>query len=124
MATLTAQKITDTGTVATMTAATNGGDEFLNTGLEFLFFQNEHATASYDVVVTAQVTNIHHQNFGTVVKENIVRSVAAGAEVFIGPFKQAAFNDANHKVQITYQSSGAAVDPATMNVAALYLDQQ
>ena len=124
MATLTAQKIKDLGTVATMTAATNGGDEFLNTGLEFLFFQNAHASASYDVVVAAQVTNIHHQNFGTVVKENVVRSVAAGAEVFIGPFKQAAFNDSNHKVQITYQQSGAAVDPADMNVAALYLDQQ
>ena len=70
------------------------------------------------------VTNIHHQQFGTVVKENIVKTIAAGGEVFIGPFKQAAFNDANHKVQITYQQSGAAVDPADMNVAALYLDQQ
>ena len=119
MATLTAQKITDVGTVATMDDATSGGDEFVNTGLEFLFFQNEHATDSYDVVITAQVTNIHHQNFGTVVKENIVRSVAAGAEVFIGPFKQAAFNDSNNKVQITYSAT-----PTTMTVAALYLDQQ
>ena len=119
MATLTAQKITDTGTVATMNSATGGGDEFLNTGLEFLFFQNGHATASYNVTITAQVTNIHHQNFGTVVKENIVKTVAAGAEVFIGPFKQAAFNDSNNKVQITYSAT-----PTTMTVAVLYLDQQ
>ena len=124
MATLTAQKITDQGTVATMVAATSGGDEFVNTGLEVLFFQNGHASNSYVITVTAQVTNIHHQQFGTVVKENIVKTITAGAEVFIGPFKQAAFNDANHKVQITYQSSGAAIDPATMNVAAVYLDQQ
>ena len=124
MATLTAQKITDQATIAKMGSATGGGDEFVNTGLEFLFFQNEHGSNSYVITVTAQVTNIHHQNFGTVVKENVVRSVAAGAEVFIGPFKQAAFNDSNHKVQITYQQSGAAVDPADMNVAALYLDQQ
>tara|TARA_R100000458_G_C8177393_1_gene175671 strand:+ start:386 stop:745 length:360 start_codon:yes stop_codon:yes gene_type:complete len=119
MATLTAQKITDTGIVGVMSTATAAGDEFINTGLEFLFFQNEHATNSYDVTVTAQVTNIHHQNFGTVVKENIVKTVAAQSEVFIGPFKQAAFNDSNHKVQITYSAT-----PTTMNVAVLYLDQQ
>ena len=119
MATLTAQKITDTGTVASMASATGGGDEFLNTGLEFLFFQNGHGSASYDVTITAQVTNIHHQNFGTVVKENIVKTIASGAEVFIGPFKQPAFNDANHKVQITYSAT-----PTTMSLAVLYLDQQ
>ena len=119
MATLSAQKITDVGTVATMSTATTSGDEFLNTGLEFLFFQNGHGSASYDVTITAQVTNIHHQNFGTVVKENIVKTIASGAEVFIGPFKQAAFNDANHKVQITYNTT-----PTTLYVAAIYLDQQ
>ena len=118
MATLTAQKITDQATTATMVAATGGGDEFLNTGLEFLFFQNGHASNSYVITVTAQVTNIHHQQFGTVVKENIVKTIAAGGEVFIGPFKQAAFNDANHKVQITYDAV------TTLNVAVLYLDQQ
>ena len=118
MATLTAQKITDQGTAATMSSATSGGDEFVNTGLEFLFFQNEHASNSYVITVTAQVTNIHHQQFGTVVKENIVKTITAGAEVFIGPFKQAAFNDANHKVQITYDAV------TTLNVAVLYLDQQ
>lgn len=119
MANLTAQKITDIGKVASMAATNASGDEFLNTGLEFLFFQNAHASNSYDVTVTAQVTNIHHQNFGTVVKENIVKTVVAGAEVFIGPFKQAAFNDSNNKVQITYNTT-----PTTMNVAVLYLDQQ
>jgi len=118
MATLTAQKITDQGTAATMSSATGGGDEFLNTGLEFLFLQNEHASNSYVITITAQVTNIHHQQFGTVVKENIVKTVAAQSEVFIGPFKQAAFNDANHKVQITYDAV------TTLNVAVLYLDQQ
>ena len=119
MATLTAQKITDTGTVATMTSTNAGGDEFLNSGLEFLFFQNAHASNSYDVTITAQVTNIHHQNFGTVVKENIVKTVAAQTSVFIGPFKQAAFNDSNNKVQITYNTT-----PTSMDVAVLYLDQQ
>ena len=119
MDTLTAQKIRDTGIVSAMETATGAGDEFLNTGLEFLFFQNAHASNSYDVTITAQVTNIHHQNFGTVVKENIVKTVSAQTAVFIGPFKQAAFNDSNNKVQITYNTT-----PTTMNVAVLYLDQQ
>ena len=117
MATLTAQKITDAGVVATMSSAAGGGDEFLNSGLEFLFVQNSSA-GSHTVTVTAQVQSVHHQTFGTVSKSNIVRSVAAGAEVFIGPFRQAAFNDSNNKVQITY--SGVT----TLNVAILYLDQQ
>ena len=118
MATLTAQKITDAGVIATMSSAAGGGDEFSNSGLEFLFVQNEHASTSYNVTVTAQVQSVHHQTFGTVSKSNIVRSVAAGAEAFIGPFRQAAFNDSNNKVQITY--SGVT----TLNVAILYLDQQ
>ena len=117
MATLTAQKITDSGTTAAMTSA-SGSDEFLNTGLEFLFVQNAHASNSYNVTITAQVTNIHHQQFGTVTKENIVKSVSAGDEVFIGPFKQAAFNDSNNKVQISYSGT------TSLSVAVLYLDQQ
>lgn len=117
MATLTAQKITDSGTTAAMSSATSGGDEFLNTGLEFLFVQNAHS-GSHTVTITAQVTNIHHQMFGTVTKSNITKVVAAGAETFIGPFKQAAFNDGNNKVQITYSAV------TSLNVAVLYLDQQ
>jgi len=118
MATLTAQKITDTGKIGVSVSATAGGDEFLNTGLEFVHLQNNHASNSYVVTVTAQVTNIHHQQFGTVVKENIVKTITAGADVFIGPFKQAAFNDANHKVQLTYSAV------TSLKVAAFYLDQQ
>jgi hypothetical protein len=117
MATLTAQKITDTGTIASMSGADGSGDEFINTGLEFLFVQNAHS-GSHTVTVTAQVTNLHHQQFGTVTKKNIVLVVAAGEEAFIGPFKQAAFNDTNHKVQVTYSAV------TSLSVAALYLDQQ
>ena len=117
MATLTAQKITDSGATAAMASASSAGDEFVNTGLEFLFVQNAHS-GSHTITVTAQVTNIHHQQFGTVVKENIVKVVTAGAEAFIGPFKQSAFNDSNNKVQITYSAV------TSLNVAVLYLDQQ
>ena len=118
MATLTAQKITDVGVVETLSSATAGGDEFINSGVEVLHIQNDHS-GSLTVTITAQVTNIHHQQFGTVTKSNIVKAVAADESAFIGPFKQSAFNDANQKVQITYTGG-----VSSLKVAVLYLDQQ
>ena len=94
------------------------GDEFTNSGIEFVHVKNGHATATYVVTITAQVTNIHHQQFGTVTKANITKSVTPGQDVFIGPFKQSAFNDGNNNVQITYSAV------TTLSVAALFLDQQ
>ena len=118
MATLAPQKIIDLGTVETLASATNTGDEFINSGVEFIHIQNGHASNSYTVTITAQVTNIHHQQFGTVTKSNVAKVVAAGQDAFLGPFKQRAFNDANNKVQITYSAV------TTLKVAVLYLDQQ
>ena len=118
MATLTPQKIIDAGTTETLSSATNTGDEFTNSGVEFIHIQNNHASAAYNVTITAQVTNIHHQQFGSVTKSNVVKAVAAGGDAYIGPFKQSAFNDANNKVQITYSAV------TSLKVAVLYLDQQ
>ena len=119
MATLTAQKITDTGTVATMTAATNGGDEFLNSGIEFLRVDNSHASQAYNVTITAQSVNFTHSAYGAVTKSNVVKQVNAGNTAYIGPFKQRAFNDANQKVQITYLTTGGAA-LSTIGVAAVH----
>ena len=118
MATLTPQKIIDLGTTETLASAAGGGDEFVNSGVEFIHIQNNHASAAYNVTITAQVTNIHHQQFGSVTKSNVVKAVAAGGDAYIGPFKQSAFNDANNKVQITYSAV------TSLKVAVLYLDQQ
>ena len=119
MATLTAQKINDLGVTETLATAIAGGDEFVNSGVEFIHIQNNHGGTTFTVTVTAQVTSIHHQQFGTVTKSNITKSVGPGIDAYIGPFKQSAFNDANNKVQITY----SAVD-ALLKVSVLYLDQQ
>ena len=128
MATLTAQKINDLGATETLSTSTPAGDEFVNSGVEFIHIQNGHASASYDVTITAQVTSIHHQQFGTVTKSNIVKAVAAGGDAYIGPFKQNAFNDANNKVQITYflTSDGTTVISGShlLKISTLYLDQQ
>ena len=118
MALLIAQKVTDLGIVETMASASSTGDSFSNSGVEFLHVQNGHASASYNVTVKAEVTNIHHQQFGSVTKANIVKAVAAGQDVYIGPFKQGAFNDARNRVQITYSAV------TTLKVSVLYLDQQ
>ena len=118
MALLTAQKINDLGVIETLVSANAGGDAFVNSGVEVIHIQNGHASDARVVTVTAQVTNIHHQQFGTVTKSNITKTVAAGQDAFIGPFKQGAFNDANNKVQITYNGG------TTLKVAVLYLDQQ
>ena len=118
MATLTPQKIVDSGLIETAVAATAGGDQFTNSGIEFIHVTNGHASTACVVTIIAQVTNIHHQQFGSVTKSNITKSVAAGQDAFIGPFKQSAFNDTNNNVQITYDGV------ATISIAALYLDQQ
>ena len=118
MATLAAQKITDLGIIETLTSATSTGDEFVNSGVEIVHVQNGHASAARVVTIATQVTNIHHQQFGSVVKSNVTKTVAAGQDAFIGPFKQGAFNDTNNKVQITYDGV------TTLSVAVLYLDQQ
>jgi len=131
MAELVPQKIIDTGVVVTLASAAYTGDEFVNSGIEFLHVQNGHASLSYDIIITTQVTNIHHQQFGTVTKKNVVKAVGVGIDAFIGPFKQQAFNDNNEKVQITYAltSDGTTAinsNPAThlLKISTLYLDQQ
>ena len=118
MATLTAQKINDLGVIETLASAAANGDEFVNSGVEVIHIKNKHASTPFTVTVTAQVTSIHHPQFGSVTKSNTVKAVGAGASAYIGPFKQSAFNDANNKVQITYSAV------TTLKVAILYLDQQ
>ncbi len=119
MATLTAQKINDLGLNPEVTTTANsGGDEFVNSGVEVIHIKNKHGSTTFTVTVTAQVTSIHHPQFGSVTKSSVAKAVTAGNDAFIGPFKQSAFNDANNKVQITYDAV------TTLNVAVLYLDQQ
>ena len=108
MATLTPLKITETGTSSAINTAyaETGGDDFTNTGVEFIRVRNDHASGTYTVRVTAQTTSIKHPTYGTVTKSNTDKSVAAGTDIYIGPFKQGVWNDANNKIQITYRTTG------------------
>ena len=143
MATLTASKVTEAGLSPTVAGCATGGDEFINTGVEFLLIQNFHPSQNYTVRVTAQTTSIKNQTYGSLTKDNQDVTIAASGETgtaqvvdkvsFIGPFKQGAFNDANNKVQITYRtgatySSGstlnASAGPHKLTIQVLYLDNQ
>ena len=128
MGTIAARKIVEGGTAESLTTCATGGDEFLNSGVEFLHIVNDHASVQYTVSVTAQTTSIRHPSYGALTKANQTVSVAAGSEAFMGPFRQNAFNDANNKVQVTYTvtSDGSAIGSGShlLKMEVLYLDNQ
>ena len=107
MATLIPSKVTETGVgLATDAYADTNGDEFLNTGIEFLRIKNDHASGTYSVRITAQTTSIKHPTYGALTKSNTEISLANGSDALIGPFKQGSWNDSNNKIQITYRTTG------------------
>ena len=135
MATLISTKITESGTssgIGTSYADTNG-DEFSNTGIEFIHIQNAHASGTYTVRVNAQTTSVSHPTYGSVTKSNTDYTLTNGAEAYIGPFKQGVWSDSNNKVQLTYRttatySTGSALSTIgggsthKLSVQVLYLE--
>ena len=121
MATITANKIIESGSTSSLSDCTSGGDDFTNTGVEFIRIQNTHATQTHTVKIAASgLTSIKHPQYGTLAKENIYVAVAhATNSAYIGPFKQGAFNDSNEKVQITYKTGTATTDVAFNAAAAI-----
>lgn len=97
MATLTVNDIVKTGFREdnALVAAAAGGDEFANTGREFLMVANADASAT--TVTAAATGSAHGQDL-----EDEAISVPAGQTFVIGPFPPLAFNDSNQKVQLTY----------------------
>ena len=116
MATITAGKIIEAGLTSSLNTCTSGGDEFTNTGVEFIRIQNTHASATHTVKIAASgVSNVKHPQYGTLTKGNIYKAVApATNSAYIGPFKQGAFNDSSEKVQITY-GTGTGTTDTTFN---------
>ena len=132
MATLTSRKVVEGVLAGSLSGCATGGDEFINSGVEFLHIVNDHASTSYTISITAQTTSVRHPNYGVLTKANQTVTVAAGTQAFMGPFRQQAFNDTNNKVQITYTvtSGGGALstigNAAThkLKIEVLYLDNQ
>lgn len=97
MALLSAQKPALTGTALTYDAASVGGDNFNNTGKEWIIVKNGDSS-SHDVMVASQA--LCDQGF----THNLTISVGAGAEESVGPFLVTRFNDNGGLVQITYSA--------------------
>lgn len=104
MATLTRQILDEVGITPTYAAASGGGDQTDNSdGLTFLHVKNG-SVGSLDVTISEQITGttVDSGTYGKLTKANAVKSIAAGGEAFLGPFKKVAFNDTNSRIQITY----------------------
>ena len=122
MATLQAVKITESGTASSMAACSDGsgGDEFVNTGQEFVRIQNTHGSSAYSIKVSVTKSSIIHPLYGVLTKSNIYNSVASpggsGANsVLIGPFPQGAFNNSTNKVTIKYKTLGTGTTDSTFD---------
>tara|TARA_R110002020_G_scaffold17302_3_gene61001 strand:- start:94 stop:444 length:351 start_codon:yes stop_codon:yes gene_type:complete len=109
MAVLSVQDVTEAGLTPSFAAATNGTDNMINTGVEFLVVKNGHGSATRTVTVTAQTTSVDDAAFGVLAKSNVAKTIAAGAEAYIGPFPVAAFNNASSQIVITYSDSAADI---------------
>jgi len=109
MATLTPQVITLLGITPSLEAAAAGGDEFVNSGRDFIHIKNGDA-AAMDVTIDSQVDcnqGVDH--------DIVVNIPATSGEKFIGPFPKSRFNDPGNKVQISY----SAVTSVTIGIVRL-----
>ena len=121
MATLTPIKITESALDSSLSDCTAGGDEFINSGVEFIRIENTHASATYTIKISVTNTNVKHPQFGELTKSNVYKTVAGGgtASIYIGPFKQGGFNDKNQKVQISYKTGSGTTDSAFNALSAI-----
>lgn len=98
MATLTVNTITRDGVLYAVVAAAAAGDQFANDGRTFLAVYNAHGSASRTVSIDIQ-QDVDDQD-----PPDREVAVAAGETRLIGPFPTGIYNDANGRVQITYDN--------------------
>lgn len=111
MSTLAVQEVSVSGLEATFASAAAGGDEFVNTGDILLWVKN--GATDCDVTITTQQSSLTVKGYGEIALSNQTVTVTANEERLIGPFPTIRWNDANSKVQITYD------DVSNVTVAAV-----
>ncbi len=101
MSTLAANKVGLAGLeiLAVDQAASGGGDEFVNTGRQFLSVFNGNGGS---INVTFDAPNTCDHLLAADANHDEVVAVASGKHMLIGPFPPKRFNDSDGKVQITY----------------------
>lgn len=97
MATLSAQQMSRSGLEPSYASAAGGGDEFVNTGEEFIHIKNGDGSSH---TVTIETPNLVD---GLAIADRAV-AIPGGEERMIGPFPTSTYNDANQKVQLTYDA--------------------
>ncbi len=131
MSTLRGRKITETGIDENMSTANTGGDQFSNSGVEFVKIKNSHASDDYKVTFTPATTALKTALHGSSTKSNTVVTVTNGTVAYAGPFKQNVWNNSDNKVSITYghaSGSGSSEDTAIgsgshlLKLEVLFLD--
>lgn len=95
MAILTANKISNNGVAKSLVAADVAGDKFKNKGNEFLIVNNGSASS-----ITVTIDSVKNCSYGF--DHNVAVIVVAGAEVNIGKFSPARFNDEEGYVSVAY----------------------
>jgi hypothetical protein len=95
MATLTVQNIVRAGLEPSYDAAAAGGDEFANTGDEFIHVKNGDGSSHTVTIETPATVD------GLAVADRDV-AIPAGEERMIGPFPGSTYNDGDGMVQLTY----------------------
>lgn len=108
MALLTVEMVSRSGVDVAGVAAASGGDEFTNSGSEFVEIKNGGAS-SINVTFETQATVD-----GEAVADKVV-AIPAGVTKIIGPFPRGVYNDVNGRVKISY----SAVTSVTVKVLKL-----
>lgn len=104
MATLVAQTFSESGNNdITFETCNGGGDEVLNNGQIFIWMKNA-SLANKTLTITAQDTSVATTRFGQLTKSNATIVIESESEGLIGPFAQAAYNDADGMIQLTYSA--------------------
>ena len=114
MALLTAQKIVQTGLVATYAAASSGGDTLVNTGIQFFHVKNASA-ATVTGTVTPVISTVVDPLLGNLTKNSAIIKLEAGAEGFLGPFETDAFNSPSGQIAFIFPVITG------VTIAALYI---
>jgi len=114
MALLTAQKIVQTGLVATYAAASSDGDTLVNTGIQFFHVKNASA-ATVTGTVTPVISTVVDPLLGNLTKNSAIIKLEAGAEGFLGPFETDAFNSPSGQIALIFPVITG------VTIAALYI---
>lgn len=114
MALLTAQKIVQTGLVATYAAASSGGDTLVNTGVQFFHLKNASGV-SVTGTVTPVISTVVDPLLGNLTKNSAKITLAAGTEGFLGPFETDAFNSPSGQITLVFPVITG------VTIAALYI---